>query len=180
VSPPIGRERRDLREIEKVCDVADEEFSKRCRDQVACRTVRQVEAYRHAADIGPSIMLLEAAHPVVPVEVALEAVSLLIDLPPLLTRIEADQAVRQIDARLSDLASGRRAGVDHVDLALLLGHRDLPFLRPAAVIHSQADVPLHRPGRSRAARLHAVVLEDLRDPVNVEALHVEADVVDCR
>src|SRR5215216_6297331 len=60
----IWLELRDLGELEKVVDITDEEFAERRRDQVAGRPVRQVEAYRHSPDIGPSIMLLRAAQSV--------------------------------------------------------------------------------------------------------------------
>ena len=60
VSSSIWLEFCDLGELEKVRDIADEEFTERRGDQVASCPVRQVEAYRHAADIGPSVMLLQA------------------------------------------------------------------------------------------------------------------------
>ena len=59
VSSSIWLELRDLGELEKVRDIADEEFAERRGDQVACRPVREVEACRHSPDIGPSIMLLQ-------------------------------------------------------------------------------------------------------------------------
>ena len=61
VPSSIRLELRDLGELEKVVDIADKEFAERRGDQVAAGPVCKVEAYRHAPDIGPSIMLLQAA-----------------------------------------------------------------------------------------------------------------------
>ncbi len=46
----------DLGELEKVPNIADEEFAERRGDQVGCRLALQVETCRHSPNIGPSIM----------------------------------------------------------------------------------------------------------------------------
>src|SRR5229473_1078687 len=46
----------DLGELEKVPNIADEEFAERRGDQVGCRLALQVETCRHSPTLGPSIM----------------------------------------------------------------------------------------------------------------------------